>query len=87
MTHYMLRLTSSILFGVDMPEMAYTIGRLTEKWVALNHKVGPAVFSSDPALLGDYDELLRSAEELEAAVMEMIRVRRAGSWAAMCCRC
>lgn len=78
MTHYMLRLTSSILFGVDMPEMAYTIGRLTEKWVALNHKVGPAVFSSDPALLGDYDELLRSAEELEAAVMEMIRVRRAG---------
>lgn len=78
MTHYMLRLTSSILFGVDMPEMAYEIGRLTEKWVALNHKVGPAVFSSDPALLCDYDELLRSAEELEAAVMEMIRARRAG---------
>lgn len=78
MTNYMLRLTSSILFGVDMPEMAYTIGRLTERWVALNHKVGPAVFSSDPALLNDYDELLRSAEELEAAVLEMIRVRRSG---------
>ena len=78
MTHYMLRLTSSILFGVDMPEMAYEIGRLTERWVALNHKVGPAVFSSDPGLLGHYDELLQAAEELEVAVMEMIRFRRSG---------
>ena len=78
MTHYMLRLTSSILFGVDLPEMAYEIGRLTERWVALNHKVGPAVFSSDPGLLGSYDELLQTAEELEVAVMEMIRIRRSG---------
>ncbi len=78
MTHYMLRLTSSILFGVDEPEMAYEIGRLTERWVALNHKVSPAIFSSDPALLGSYDELLRAAEELETAVLEMVRLRRSG---------
>lgn len=78
MTHYMLRLTSNILFGVDMPEMAYEVGRLTEKWVALNHKVGPAIFSSDPALLGSYDELLETAEELEAAILELVRARRGG---------
>ena len=78
MTHYMLRLTSSILFGVDMPEMAYEIGRLTERWVGLNHKVGPAIFSSDPGLLGYYDELLESARELEDAVLELIRARRGG---------
>ena len=78
MTHYMLRLTSSILFGVDMPEMAYEVGRLTERWVSLNHKVGPAIFSSDPGLLVYYDELLQSAEELEAAVLDLVRVRRSG---------
>ena len=78
MTHYMLRLTSSILFGVDMPEMAYEVGRLTEKWVSLNHKVGPAIFSSDPGLLVHYDELLKSAEELEVAVLELVRMRRSG---------
>ena len=78
MTHYMLRLTSSILFGVDMPEMAYEVGRLTERWVALNHKVGPGIFSSDPDVLRHYDELLLAAEELEVAVLEMVRKRRSG---------
>ncbi len=78
MTHYMLRLTSSILFGVDMPEMAYEVGRLTERWVSLNHKVGPGIFSSDPDVLRHYDELLLAAEELEVAVLEMVRRRRSG---------
>ncbi len=78
MTHYMLRLTSSILFGVDMPEMAYEVGRLTERWVALNHKVGPGIFSSDADVLHHYDDLLLAAEELEVAVLEMVRKRRSG---------
>ena len=78
MTHYMLRLTSSILFGVDIPEMAYEVGRLTERWVLLNHKVGPAIFSSDLGLLAHYDELLESAQELEAAVLDLVRIRRSG---------
>ncbi len=78
MTHYMLRLTSSLLFGMDVPEMAYEVGRLTERWVDLNHQVGPAVFSADPALLANYEELLKSAEELEKAVLEMVRMRRSG---------
>ncbi|WP_437202587.1 cytochrome P450 [Planctomicrobium sp. SH664] len=78
MTHYMLRLTSSILFGIDLPELAYKVGELTERWVALNHRVGPAAFSSDPALAALYDELLDAAAELELAVKEMIDVRRSG---------
>ncbi|RLS54341.1 MAG: cytochrome P450 [Planctomycetota bacterium] len=78
MTHYMLRLTSSLLFGMDIPEMAYEVGRLTERWVDLNHQVGPAVFSADPALLANYEELLQAADELEQAVLEMVRMRRGG---------
>lgn len=78
MTHYMLRLTSSILFGIDLPDLAYRIGELTEKWVALNHEVGPAAFSPRPDLMERYDELLSAAEELEAVVKEMIAIRRSG---------
>ncbi len=78
MTHYMLRLTSSILFGLDCPELAYNIGELTEKWVALNHRLGPAALSSNLELVGEYELLLKSAEELEQAVLEMIRLRRGG---------
>ena len=36
MTHYMLRVTSSILFGFDLPELAYEIGHMIERWVASN---------------------------------------------------
>lgn len=78
MTHYMLRLTNSILFGIDLPELAYRIGELTERWVALNHQVGPAAFTSDPHVMAHYEELLSAAEELEAAVKEMILIRRGG---------
>lgn len=78
MTRYMLQLTSSILFGLDTPELACHIGELTERWVALNHRIGPAAFASTPELVGEYDLLLKSAEELEQAVLEMIRLRRGG---------
>jgi cytochrome P450 len=78
MTRYMLRLTSVILFGVDCADLAIRIGEITERWVALNHRVGPAAFVPDPELISKYDELLASAEELEAAVKEMIAMRRNG---------
>jgi cytochrome P450 len=78
MTQYMLRLTSHILFGVDEPELAYRIGALTERWVAWNHRIGPAALSPNPALTAHYDELLQSAEELEAAIKELIHLRRSG---------
>jgi cytochrome P450 len=78
MTQYMLRLTSSILFGLDHEELAYRVGRLTERWVALNHEIGPAAFNPDAECAATYDELLSVAEELEDAVQEMVRIRRSG---------
>src|SRR5690606_18027864 len=78
MTQYMLRLTSSILFGLDHEELAYKVGRLTERWVALNHEIGPAAFNPDAECAAAYDELLSVAEELEDAVQEMLRLRRSG---------
>jgi len=78
MTNYMLRLTSRILFGLDEAEMAYRIGELTEHWVELNHRIGPAAFTPNLMLTAQYDQLLVAAEELEAAIREMIQIRRAG---------
>jgi cytochrome P450 len=78
MTEYMLRLTSSILFGLDEPELANEIGVLTERWVALNHKIGPAALVPDANLTDRYDQLLHAADELELAIQKMIRLRRSG---------
>ena len=78
MTQYMLRLTSSILFGLDHEELAYRVGTLTERWVALNHEIGPAAFNPDAECAATYDQLLSVAEELEEAVQEMLRLRRSG---------
>lgn len=78
MIRYMLRLTSLIVFGLDCGDLAVRIGELTEHWVALNHRVGPGAFVPDPALAAEYDALLAAAEELEAAVKEMIAMRRGG---------
>lgn len=78
MTQYMLRLTSRLLFGVDEPELADRIGELTERWVQWNHRLGPAALTSNPALTAHYDELLHAAEELEAGLQELLRLRRSG---------
>jgi cytochrome P450 len=78
MTRYMLRLTSLIVFGLDCRDLAFRIGELTEKWVALNHKVGITALVSDPSAADDYEQLLAIAVELEQAVKEMIALRRSG---------
>jgi cytochrome P450 len=78
MTRYMLRLTSLIVFGLDCRDLAFRIGELTEKWVALNHKVGITALVSDPSKAEDYEALLEIAVELEQAVKEMIALRRSG---------
>ena len=77
MTAYMLRLTCSILFGLDNPELAYRVGEVTDRWVRLNHTIGPAAFAPNKDLTDRYDELLEAAEEMEAALKEMIAVKRA----------
>jgi len=79
MTQYMLRLTASILFGLDHEELAFRVGKLTDRWVALNHEIGPAAFHPEAECAETYDELLRVANELEELVQEMIACRRGGN--------
>jgi cytochrome P450 len=76
MTQYMLRVTSSILFGFDLPELAYEIGRMIERWVAMNHELGMGAFISDPGITSAYSRLLELAEALEAKILAMITHRR-----------
>lgn len=78
MTQYMQRLTSRILFGLDEADLAYRIGDLTERWVELNHRIGPAAFSPNPILTAQYDDLLEAAEQLEQGIKEMLHIRRSG---------
>ncbi len=76
MTEFMLRLTSSILFGVESPEMAYRIGRMTDHWVHMNHELGMGAFVADPELARRYSELLDFAGVLEGEIKEMIAQRQ-----------
>lgn len=78
MTRHMLRLTCRILFGLEDQDLAYQVGELTERWVALNHRIGPAAFTPNAMLTAGYDELLRAADELEAVVKEMLHRKRSG---------
>src|SRR5687768_16290277 len=48
MTQHMLRVTTSILFSDDQPKLAFEIGRLTERWVAMNHELGIGALLSSP---------------------------------------
>lgn len=77
MTAYLLRLTCSILFGLDDEALAYRVGELTETWVHLNHTIGPAAFAPDKELTDRYDELLDAAEDLEKSLREMVAAKRA----------
>jgi len=76
MTDFMLRLTSSLLFGMDNPELAYQIGRMIDQWVQLNHELGIGVFVSSPEMTLRYQELLNFAGELETEIAGMIQRHR-----------
>jgi cytochrome P450 len=76
MTEFMLRLTSSLLFGVDDPEVAYRLGRMIDHWVHLNHELGMGAFVSNREIAERYEGLLDFAKEVEAEILEMIRLRK-----------
>jgi len=76
-TQHMLRVTSSILFGFDVPELSYSIGQMIDHWVKLNHQTGLGALQGDANLHDGYEQLLDHAVELEAAVRQMIEMRRA----------
>ena len=76
MRQYMLRVTSTLLFGMDDPEAACRLGDMIARWVALNHQVGVGALVPNERFTDGYEELLGFAEELEAEVLGMIRRRR-----------
>lgn len=79
MTQFMLRVTSSVLFGFDRADLAYSIGQKTERWVQLNHEMGIGSLlpsARDPA---GYERLLAQARELEQDIVRMIEYRRSSS--------
>jgi cytochrome P450 len=79
MTRYMLRVTASLLFGFDVADLAYEIGHLMERWVALNHVVGMGAFVPDQAVSSSYDNLLALAGGLEQKILAMIAHRRSAA--------
>jgi cytochrome P450 len=76
MTRFMLKVTSSILFGVDQPELACQIGEMIDVWVRMNHQMGMGAFVSDPSFTEGYGHLLQLAEDLEGAIQTMIGLKR-----------
>jgi cytochrome P450 len=77
MRQYMLRVTSTLLFGFDDSERAIRLGDMIAEWVSLNDDVGVGALVPDEQFHGQYENLLSFAEELEAEVMSLIRQRRA----------
>ncbi len=77
MTRYLLKVTSSILFGLDEPKLAYEIGHQVADWVTMLHELGIGALVPHDDFTARYEELLGFAEQLESQVMELIRRRRA----------
>lgn len=77
MTRYLLKVTSSILFGLEEPKLAYEIGEQIADWVTMLHELGIGALVPHEAFSARYEELLGFAQELESQVMELIRRRRA----------
>jgi cytochrome P450 len=73
----MLRVTSTLLFGLNNPEPAYRLGDMIARWVSLNQEVGAGALVSNERFSVHYEELLEFAKELEAEILEMIHRRRA----------
>lgn len=76
MRQFMLRVTSTLLFGLDDPVAACRLGDMIANWVTMNHEVGVGALVPNDKFLDGYEELLNYAEELEAEVLAMIRRRR-----------
>ncbi|MEZ6073906.1 MAG: cytochrome P450 [Pirellulales bacterium] len=76
MVRFMLRTTSSILFGFDQPDRTERIGQMTHDWVELSHEVGASAFGFDDVGYEDYDRLLALAGELESEIADLLRMRR-----------
>ncbi|HET6426585.1 MAG TPA: cytochrome P450 [Planctomycetaceae bacterium] len=76
MTELMLRVTSTVLFGLSDHDSAFEIGRMIDEWVHLNHEIGIGALVSDVGISEQYAELLGFAERLEVEIAQLILHRR-----------
>lgn len=79
MRQYMLRVTSTMLFGMDDQSLAFKLGDMIAEWTTLNHEVGVGALVSNDCFSNQYESLLSYADELESEIMGMIRRRRASA--------
>jgi len=79
MNKHLLRITSSILFGLENTEFAFELGHMLHHWLGLNHEAGAGALVSDPKIHEKYQELLAYGEGLEAKIRQMIELRRSSS--------
>ena len=78
MTGLMLRISSSMLFGMEEPDLAFKIGRMMERWVKLNQELGIAALVSRDDFYPQYQQLLKFADDLEDRIRELISSREKG---------
>ncbi len=76
MVHFMLRMTSSLLFGLDDAAFAGQLGQLIDHWVHQNHEVGMGALVSAAQFNQKYDQLLQMAEVLEESIQQMFAKHR-----------
>ena len=76
MRKFMLRVTSTLLFGFDHPDQAYRLGDMLAEWVGLNHRLGTGALVPHDFFNEHYEDLLQFADRLEAEILELIRERR-----------
>jgi cytochrome P450 len=79
MTRLLLKITSSILFGMEDETFACQLGEKMETWVRLNHELGMAAFVSTADYYPQYQQLLDFAEDLEADLRDLISRRETSS--------
>ncbi|MDA0588451.1 MAG: cytochrome P450 [Planctomycetota bacterium] len=72
MIQLLLRISSSMLFGMSDPKLALEIGGMMDEWVRLNHELGAAAFESPDEFYPQYQHLLQYSEQLEERIREMI---------------
>jgi cytochrome P450 len=76
MRRYMLQVTSTLLFGLDEPELALRLGDMIAEWVSMNDELGAGALVPNETFSRRYEELLAYAVKLEAEILRMIRRRR-----------
>src|SRR5262245_24080353 len=62
MRRFMLQVTSTLLFGLDEPELALRLGDMIAEWVEMNDELGAGALVPNETFSKRYEELLEYAE-------------------------